>query len=135
MNNAVASLRAIGPCLLAAGLGQLVVCRLKPGDYAEGTLWLFAGGWAIGSLVLDWFERRLFFAYLGSVALAAPGISYSMLGYGGLEMAGWFHAFAVGLWSLPFYFIFRQVRARKQKDKPVVGPEPPRVPDQESPTQ
>lgn len=112
MKLALTSLRFIGPCLLVAGVAQYGVCHIHPDDYVERTLWLFMGGWAVGSLVLAWFEPRLFFTYFGSVALSAPAISYSMLGYGGLEMGGWFHAFAAGVWSLPFHFLFRRIRAR-----------------------
>lgn len=115
MKSALKSLLRIGPCLLIAGTAQYAVCHIHPDHYAESTLWQFMGGWAIGSLLLAWFERRLFFTYFGSVALAAPAISYSMLGYGGLEMGGWLHAFAAGVWVVPFHFIFRRVRARKEK--------------------
>jgi CHASE2 domain-containing sensor protein len=72
---------------------------------------LFSAGWAIGSLVLAWFEPRRFFAYVGSVAFSVPAISYSMLGYGALEMGGWFHALIAGIWVVPIHVLFRHLRA------------------------
>jgi len=107
------SLKAIGPFLVVAGTAQYIVCHLSPNNYSEKTNWLFIAGWGVGALAMSWFEKRAILVYLGSVALAAPGISYSMLGYGALEMGGWFHALVAGVWALPFYFLFRRIRGSR----------------------
>ena len=117
MRRALTSFWLIGPCLFIAGLAQFAVCHVHSA-YTDMTSWMLITGWAIGSLTLAWFERRLFFVYFGSVALAAPGISYSMIGYGALEMGGWFHALSAGVWVLPFYFLFRRIRARTERSEP-----------------
>jgi CHASE2 domain-containing sensor protein len=113
MKRTLLSLRLIGPCLIVAAIAQFEVCRTPPGAYSQRNLFLWMAGWAICSLTLAWFERRPFFVYFGSVALSAPVISYSILGYGALEMGGWLHAFAAGAWIIPFHFVFRGIRARK----------------------
>src|SRR5882724_10994474 len=101
MRKFASSLKAIGPCLAVAGIAQFIVCRMSPGNYSEITLLLFLVGFGLCTVALAWFEERPLLAYLGSVALAAPAISYSMLGYGTLEMGGWFHALAAGVLALP----------------------------------
>jgi CHASE2 domain-containing sensor protein len=95
-------------------VAQFILCRSYGNEYAEKTFWLLAMGWLVGSLGLAWLEQRLFFVYCGIVALSVPVISYSMLGYGLLEMGGWFHALASGLLSLPLHSFFRWVRTRSE---------------------
>jgi hypothetical protein len=118
------SVRVIVPCLLIAGAAEYKVCHIHPDDYTENTTGLFALGWAICSIVLAWLEPRMFFTYCGSVALAAPMISYSMLGYGGLEMGGWFHALSAGGFALIIHAVFNHLRARKAAPTP-----PPSAPE------
>jgi hypothetical protein len=69
--------------------------------------------WAGGSLLLAWFIRRRLFVYFGSVALSAPAIAYSMVGYGFLEMGGILHALLAGVYVLPFHYFFQRSRAHK----------------------
>ena len=113
MRKIASSLKAIGPCLAVAGTAQFIVCRMSPGDYSETTLLLFLAGWGVCTLAVAWFEERPLLVYLGAVTLAAPGISYSMLGYGALEMGGWLHAFAAGVLAIPFHLLFRHLRGRR----------------------
>jgi hypothetical protein len=52
-------------------------------------------------------------AFYGSVALSVPAISYSMIGYGLLEMGGYFHAFSFGLIGLVFYKVIHNFRTHR----------------------
>ena len=62
------------------------------------------------------FEIPLFWdrLYLASVGLAVPGLVYSMLGHGLLEMGGIAHALVAGLYVLPFHLLFRRYKERSQ---------------------
>ena len=71
------------------------------------------GLWAAGSLLLSWLVRRRFYAYAGSVALSAPAIAYSMVGYGLLPMGGILHALIAGVFALPFHYFFQRMRLRQ----------------------
>lgn len=79
-------------------------------EYSDTVQTLLYGLWAIGSLLLAWMVRRRFYVYFGSVALSAPAISYSMIGYGFLEMGGILHALAAGMWALPVHYFFQRIR-------------------------
>ncbi len=81
-------------------------------EYSPTILAILAAIWGFGSLALAWFEPRLRFVYFGSVALAAPAISYSMLGYGVLEMAGLIHAFCAGAYAIPAHVIIQRFKAQ-----------------------
>jgi hypothetical protein len=76
-----------------------------------GVLFVF---WALGSLALAWFVRRWLYVYLGSVALCAPALAYSMVGHGFLEMGGILHVLVAGVYALPFHYLFQRSRARRQ---------------------
>ncbi|MGA2747926.1 MAG: hypothetical protein ABSG59_04040 [Verrucomicrobiota bacterium] len=108
-------MKSFTPCFLfAAGAEVWIYCEAAR-EYSPAILALFAAVWVFGSLVLAWFEPRVRFAYLGSVALSAPGISYSMLGYGVLEMGGLLHPLCAGVIVLPIHYLFQRIRAgRKQ---------------------
>jgi CHASE2 domain-containing sensor protein len=94
--------------LAGSGLGALnTVSRIQYSGTGEFVLIVF---WAVGSLLLAWFVRRRFYAYVGSVALSAPAIAYSMVGYGLLPMGGIFHAIIAGLYVLPFHYFFQRSR-------------------------
>jgi hypothetical protein len=82
-------------------------------EYSNTVQWLLLGVWAIGSLLLAWFVRRRFYVYFGSVALSAPTISYSMLGYGFMEMGGILHVLCAGVYALPFHYFFQRSRQRR----------------------
>jgi CHASE2 domain-containing sensor protein len=82
-------------------------------EYSSTFEFVLFGLWAVGSLLLAWFVRRRLFVYLGSVALSAPAIGYSMVGYGILPMGGILHALMAGIYSLPFHYFFH--RSRKPK--------------------
>jgi len=85
--------------------------------YSGTVEFLLFGGWAAGSLVLAWFVRRPFYVYFGSVALSAPMIGYSMVGYGLLPMGGIVHSFCAGFFVLPFYALFQRFRTRKKESR------------------
>jgi hypothetical protein len=51
-------------------------------------------------------------AFLGSAGASAPAISYSMIGYGLLEMGGILHAFSFGGIGLICYTIFQKHQNR-----------------------
>jgi hypothetical protein len=80
--------------------------------YSDTILHALACFWAVGSLVLARFVQRRSYAYWASVGLAVPGLAYSMLGHGLVEMGGIVHALAAGLYVLPFHFLFRCSRER-----------------------
>ena len=113
MNKAAASLKVIGPCLALAGTALFIVSRISPSDYSETTGWLLLAGWFFGGLMLAWLEPQPLLVYLGAVALAAPVISYSMVGHGLLEMGGWLHALMAGACVMPFYLLFQRIRERR----------------------
>jgi len=83
-------------------------------EYSGTIEFLLFLAWLLGSLLLAWFVRRIFYVYFGSVALSAPMIGYSMVGYGSLPMGGIFHGFCTGLFALPFYILFQHLRKRKK---------------------
>ncbi len=87
------------------------ILRMEYSDVIQGCLF---GVWAIGSLVIAWYVRRRLYAYFGSVALSAPAIGYSMVGYGLLEMGGMLHALCAGIYALPFHYFFQRFRLRKR---------------------
>jgi alpha-beta hydrolase superfamily lysophospholipase len=64
--------------------------------------------WAIGSLLCALFVHRRLYAYMSSVALSAPAIAYSMVGYGLLPMGGVLHALCAGIYVLPFHYFFHR---------------------------
>lgn len=80
--------------------------------YSDTILVLLACLWAAGSLVVAWFVQRRYYAYWASVGLAAPGLVYSILAHGSLEMGGIAHALMAGLYVLPFHILFRRCRER-----------------------
>ena len=83
-------------------------------EYSEVIQYCLFGVWAIGSLVVAWNVRRRFYVYFGSVALSAPAIAYSMVGFGFLEMGGILHALCAGIYALPFHYFFQRLRLRKR---------------------
>ena len=82
--------------------------------YSRTIQFVLVSIWAIGSLVLAWFVRRRKFVCFGSVALAVPGIAYSTIGYGLLELGGIVHALAAGVYALPCHYFFQRSRERKR---------------------
>jgi CHASE2 domain-containing sensor protein len=80
--------------------------------YSVTVEFVLFGLWAVGSLLVAWYVRRRFYAYVCSVVLSAPAIAYSMLGYGLLPMGGIIHAFCAGIYVLPFHYFFQRSRNR-----------------------
>ena len=71
--------------------------------------------WAAGSLLLAWFVRRRFQAYIYSVVLSVPMIGYSMAVDGPLEMGGIVHVLCCGVYVLPFHYFFQRYRLHRQQ--------------------
>ena len=105
------------PCFVFAVVAQTLIYRAAMRQYSPETDALLTAVWGFGSLILAWFEPRLRMVYFGSVALSAPGISYSMLGYGFLEMGGLLHALGAGVPALAFHKMFQRFRASLQKHR------------------
>ena len=61
--------------------------------------------------------------YWMTVSLSAPGIAYSMLGWGLLEFGGVVHALMAGVYAIPFWILFNARRSRRlaRMEEPV-GP-------------
>jgi len=111
----IAPLKSFVPCLVFAVVAEALIYRAATRAYSPAILALLAAAWFFGSLVLAWFEPRPRIVYFGSVALSSPCISYSMLGYGLLEMGGFLHAFCAGVYAVPFHYMFQRIHARRQK--------------------
>lgn len=86
-------------------------------EYSSTVEWVLIALWAIVSLLLAWFVRRRSYVYFGSVALSAPAIGYSMIGYGFLEMGGILHALCAGVYAMPFHYFFQRSRQRKSEKR------------------
>jgi CHASE2 domain-containing sensor protein len=88
--------------------------RNNAGMHYSGTIeFLLLGLWMIGSSLLAWYVRRVFYAYIGSVVLSTPFIGYSMALYGLLPMGGILHALCAGIYVLPIHFICQRYIKRK----------------------
>ena len=110
-----ASVKSFAPCCICAVVTEALIYRTATREYSPVIDALLVAAWGLGSLVLAWFEPRRRFVYLGSVALSAPCISYSMLGYGLLEMGGFVHALCAGVYALPFHYVFQCLRKRRHQ--------------------
>jgi hypothetical protein len=80
-----------------AAISESVICHFASQEYSatvDAILTIFA---VLGSIVLGIFAPGEFMAFCGASGLATPAISYSMLGYGFLEMGGLVHALAFGI--------------------------------------
>jgi hypothetical protein len=89
-------MKSVFLALLYSGVAEGIVYRFALTGYSDAidlVLMLVA---IAGAVALGIFATRPFMAFCGATALAAPAISYSMLGYGPLEMGGLLHAFAFG---------------------------------------
>jgi CHASE2 domain-containing sensor protein len=104
--------KTFAPCFAFAVLAETLIYRGATREYSPWVLALLTAVWGLGSLAIAWFEPRLRFVYFGSVVLAAPSISYSMLGYGLLEMAGFIHAICAGAYAIPAYFLMQRFKVR-----------------------
>jgi hypothetical protein len=110
-------------CLVVSGSVEFAIYHFGYRPYLDAITILLMAGWGIGSVVLAWCEPRLAYVYWGSVVLAAPSISYSMLGYGLLPMGGLLHPFMAGIYAVPFWYLFERIRKRKLEKtaEPITG--------------
>jgi CHASE2 domain-containing sensor protein len=109
------TMKSFASCFIFAAVAEALTYRAAAREYSPVILAFLAGVWGFGSLVLAWFEPRPRFVYFGSVALSTPCISYSMLEYGLLEMGGFLHPLCAGVYALPFHYLFKRSRARRQQ--------------------
>ena len=107
-------MKSLVQCFVFAGVSEALIYRVAAREYSPLIFGLLSVTWGLGSLSLAWFEPRRGFVYLGSVVLSAPSLSYSMLGYGIVEMGG-FVAFCAGVYVLPVHYLLQRVRARWQR--------------------
>ena len=105
--------KLLGICLIIAVVLQFLVCRVWI-SCTDSKQWFLLALWGAGVLILAWRVLRALYVYLGSVALIAPAVSYSMVGYGVLEMGGYLHVLMAGVWALVPYVIFGYFRRRAQ---------------------
>jgi CHASE2 domain-containing sensor protein len=90
--------------------------------YSDAITWSLMAAWGIASVILAGYARRLRYVYWGSVVLVAPSLSYSMLGYGALEMGGFIHALMAGVYAVPFWYLFQYLRKRRARSaEPIAG--------------
>ena len=91
------------PALIYAAVAEWVIYCFASSEYS-GAVEAFLAVVAIaGAIALGIYAKRPFMAFCGATALGAPAISYDMLGYGLLEMGGFFHAFSFGVIGVVAY--------------------------------
>jgi hypothetical protein len=103
-------MRAVLTAVAIGGVAELVVYRSALKDYSEAICILMFVAAAAGALALGRLAPGRLLAFCGSVALAAPGIAYSMIGHGLLEMGGFLHAFAAGIFGIAAWRLFHGQR-------------------------
>lgn len=81
---------------MIAAVTQAIICRVPGLPYSGTVDNLLMLEWLIGTLFLGFNAPSQRMAFYGSVALSVPPISYSMIGYGFLEMGGMVHALCFG---------------------------------------
>jgi hypothetical protein len=100
--------------LIIAAVTQITIC-CTPGLEYSGTIdGLLTIEWLVGSLFLGFNAPNQRLAFLCSVGLSVPNLSYSMVGYGLLEMGGYLHALSFGVMGLVFYKVIHHFKTRKQ---------------------
>ena len=102
--------KSVLPALLYAALAEWWMYRFASSAYSasvETGLTIVA---FVGAIPVGVFARRPLMAFCGGVALGAPVIGYSMIGYGLLEMGGFIHAATFGVWPVIAYELSRKFR-------------------------
>jgi CHASE2 domain-containing sensor protein len=107
--------KALLICVGISAVALAVVYHFGYRPYSDTITWSSMAAWGVASIILAGCERRLRYVYWGSVVLAAPSISYSMLGYGALEMGGFIHALIAGVYAVPFWYLFQYLRKRRER--------------------
>lgn len=89
--------------LVVAAAGEAWVYSIATNQFSRVTQLTLAIGWCLGTTALGYFTTSAVIAYCGSVVLASPVISYSLLDPAGLEMGGLIHVLIMGAYgSIPF---------------------------------
>jgi len=107
--------KALLICIGISGVALAVIHHFGYRPYSDSITWSLMAAWGIASIILAGYERRLRYVYWGSVVLVAPSLSYSMLGYGALEMGGFIHALIAGVYAVPFWYLFEHLRKRRER--------------------
>jgi hypothetical protein len=104
--------KTVFAAIASAFVAEALIYRSASAEYsgAVETVLFILG--AMGSVVLGFAAPNPRMAYCASLALFVPAISYSMLGYGFLEMGGFLHAFACGSFGLVCFTVVRRFRNR-----------------------
>ncbi|HVU28007.1 MAG TPA: hypothetical protein VHG71_09765 [Verrucomicrobiae bacterium] len=109
----VVQMKTVIATLIIAGITQLIICRIPGLEYSGAVDGFLTIEWLVGSLLLGFNAPSRRLAYLCSVGLSVPAISYSMVGYGFLEMGGYVHALLSGIVGLVFYAVIQSFKQRK----------------------
>jgi|SRR5712671_2759623 len=108
--------------IVIAVFAEFAIYRSASREYSETLCNIMFIAAAVGAVLVGAFAPRRLLAFCASTALAAPGISYSMIGHGFLEMGGIFHAMAMGGLGVVSYAMFHSQRVRERRDTHQVAP-------------
>jgi hypothetical protein len=109
--NQLSRMTTVIAAIIVAAFLQFVVCHLI--SYSDKIDLALAVIGILGWIVLGFTAPSGFMAFCGSVALGVPGISYSMVGYGPLEMGGFVHALCFGGYGFVCYKIIQYFKRKK----------------------
>jgi hypothetical protein len=115
-------MKSIFPALIYAAVAEAMIYRFALTEYSRAIDAVLTVVAIVGAIVLGIFTTRPFMAFCGATALAAPAISYSMLGYGLLAMAGFLHALSFGLIGAVVYKLSHGFRFISPTEKSVDDP-------------
>ena len=106
-------MKSLLTCIAISLVALVIIHLLADRPYSESITISLMIAWGLATVGLAGYEARLSRVYWGSVALAIPGIAYSMIGWGLLEFGGIFHALMAGIYAIPFWLLFQRLRKRK----------------------
>jgi len=109
--NQLKRMKTVIAMIIVAAILQFIVCHLI--SYSDKIDLLLAVIGIFGWIVLGFTAPNGFMAFCGSIALGVPGISYSMVGYGPLEMGGFVHVFCFGIYGFLCYKIIQYFKRKK----------------------
>ena len=95
-------------------MAEWLIYRSATADYVGAIDGILFGIAVIGTIFLGFTAPNRTMAFFGSVALFTPSISYSMLGYGLLEMGGFLHVISFGMLGAAAHAGAQVYRARKR---------------------
>ena len=109
--NQLSRMKTVFTVIGVAAVLQFLVC--KSVSYSDRSFWVLTVVGFVGWIVLGLNAPNGFMAFCGSVASGVPSISYSMIGYGPLEMGGFVHAFSFGVYGFVSYKIIQYFKREK----------------------